>query len=241
MNTPYNRRKFIQLLGAGAAVSLLPACSSAQTPDSSANSRNNESSNNQGNNNENSANRNDTIAASPLIVYLTRTHNTEVIANMIQAQVGGELLEVKPQTPYPEDYQAHVDQAEAENQRDYLPPLATSTQAVANHDVIYFGFPTWGMRMPPPMKSFLNSANLAGKTIIPFNTNAGFGVGSGFDSVRELAPNSSVLEGLAVEGGYEKRGILLAIQGQRATEVEAQVHDWLQRIQAQSQSQSQSQ
>ncbi len=66
--------------------------------------------------------------------------------------------------------------------------------------------------MPPPMKSFLSENDLNGKTIIPFNTNAGYGVGEGFAQIRDLCPGSKILKGFSVEGGYEKRGVFLGAQ-----------------------------
>ncbi len=54
------------------------------------------------------------------------------------------------------------------------------------HDVLFIGFPTGDMKMPPPMKSFLHQYDLSGKTVIPFNTNAGYGIGSCFETVKQL-------------------------------------------------------
>jgi hypothetical protein len=100
--------------------------------------------------------------------------------------------------------------------------------------VVFVGFPTWGMQMPPPMKSFLKQSRLKGKTVVPFNTNAGYGVGSGFQTVKELCPESTVLEGFTTTGGIERDGVLLAIKDQRAKEVRTQVRAWLKRIKVRS-------
>lgn len=80
------------------------------------------------------------------------------------------------------------------------------------------------------MKSFLKQYNLKGKTVIPFNTNAGFGVGSGFQTVKELCPNSKVLEGFSITGGIERDGVDLVIKGEKAKEAEKEVRAWLQKI-----------
>lgn len=111
-----------------------------------------------------------------------------------------------------------------------MPELKTQIENIDTYDTIFIGFPTWGMKLPPPMKTFLTRYNLKNKTIIPFNTNAGFGVGSGFKTVEELCKDSSVLEGLSVEGGYEKKGIFLAIKDERAIAVSVLVATWLQRV-----------
>jgi hypothetical protein len=64
------------------------------------------------------------------------------------------------------------------------------------------------MQLPPPMKSFLKQYNLKGKTVVPFNTNAGYGVGGSFATVKELWRDSSVLEGFTTTGGIERDGDL---------------------------------
>lgn len=165
-----------------------------------------------------------------LIVYLSRTQNTKVVAELIQNKVGGELVALEKENPYPEDYQKIVDQVDRENEEGYLPPLKTKIEDLESYDTIFIGFPTWDMQMPPPMKSFLTENDMSGKIIIPFNTNAGFGVGQGFEQLRELCPESDILEGFSVEGGYEKRGVFLAIEGEREEEVSDQLDIWLQNI-----------
>ena len=123
----------------------------------------------------------------------------------------------KLQTPYPADYHATVQQVVHENETGYLPPLKTVIDQFATSTTSSFvGFPTWDMKLPPPMKSFLHQYGFQGKTIVPFNSNAGYGPGSTFDSVRELCPKSTVLQGFATRGGVERDGELLAIKDGRA-------------------------
>ncbi|TDN89348.1 flavodoxin [Salegentibacter sp. 24] len=161
------------------------------------------------------------------VVYLSRTENTEAVAKLIQEKVGGNLIALEKQDPYPENYQEIVAQVDRENEEGYLPPLKTKIENLKDYDILFVGFPTWDMQMPPPMKSFLTENDLSGITVIPFNTNAGFGVGQGFDQLRELCPDSKILKGFSVEGGYEKKGVLLAIKGERKEKVEDQVITWL--------------
>jgi flavodoxin len=161
-----------------------------------------------------------------LIVYLSRTKNTQALAEMIQQEFGGELLELELEKPYPEDYQAIVAQVARENETGYLPPLKTKVD-ISKYEVIFLGFPTWGMQLPPPIKTFLHENDLKGKTIIPFNTNAGYGVGSGFQEVELLCKNSHVLPGLSVKGGLERDGILFVMHGEKKREVLLAVKEWL--------------
>ena len=168
-----------------------------------------------------------------LIIYLSRTNNTKAIAEIIQQNVGGDLVALEVDKPYPKDYKATVAQVEKENKTNYLPALKTKIGNIENYDTVFVGFPTWGMALPPPMRSFLKQYDFSGKTIIPFNTNAGYGIGSSFNTVKNLCGNSKVLDGFEMKGGVERDGQLLVIKGQKATEAEAAVKKWLQKIKVQ--------
>lgn len=165
-----------------------------------------------------------------LIVYLTRTGNTEAVAKMIQNETGGRLVQLETETPYPENYQAQVDQVQRENETNYLPPLKTTIDNIESYDTIFLGAPTWGMQLPPPMKSFVSQYDLSGKTVIPFNTNAGYGVGSSFDDIEAGCDGCILLEGFTVEGGRERDGILFVMEGDKERQVKALVAEWLVRL-----------
>ena len=165
-----------------------------------------------------------------LIVYLTRTKNTKAVADMIHEQVGGTLVELELVTPYPENYREIVAQVARENESGFLPPLKTQITNLDQYEVVFLGFPTWGMQLPPPMKSFLTENNLSGKTVVPFNTNGGYGIGSSFDKVAELCPNSEILEGFSVRGGSERDGVLFVMDGEKEVEVRQEVEKWLDRL-----------
>ena len=165
-----------------------------------------------------------------LIVYLSRTNNTKAIAEIIHENVGGKLVALELKTPYPEDYKAIVNQVVKENESGFLPPLKTKIDSIQKYDVVFVGFPTWGMQLPPPMKSFLNQYDLSGKTIVPFNTNAGYGIGSTFDTVKKLCPKSIVLEGFSTKGGIERDGILFVMEGEKKKQAEEEIKKWLKKL-----------
>lgn len=96
--------------------------------------------------------------------------------------------------------------------------------------MVFIGFPTWGMQLPPPMKSFLNEYDLSGKTVIPFNTNGGYGIGSSFETVKKLCPASKILEGFSTKGGVERDGILYVMEGEKEKQVQVEVQKWLKKI-----------
>jgi len=133
-------------------------------------------------------------------------------------------------TPYPADYRATVQQVVRENETGYLPPLETKIDRIEQYDFLFLGFPTWGMRLPPPVKSFLHQYSLKGKTVIPFNTNGGYGVGSSFETVKELCPQSTILQGFTTRGGSEIDGHNLVIKDAKTEEARKEVDSWLRTI-----------
>ncbi len=168
--------------------------------------------------------------ADVLIVYLSRTRNTQAVAEIIHDAVGGTLVGLELKTPYPENYAAIVAQVAKENEAGYLPPLTTRIADIRQFKTVFIGFPTWGMQLPPPIKSFLKEYDLRGKTVIPFNTNAGYGVGSSIQQVRSLCTGCNVQQGYSTKGGLERDSIHLAIEGKRREAVRGEVRKWLREI-----------
>lgn len=164
-----------------------------------------------------------------LIVYLTRTNNTKAVAKLIQTKVGGDLMALEPLNPYPKEYNKHVAQVDEENNSGYLPPLKSKID-IAKYDMIFIGFPTWDMQVPPPVKSFLKDNDWTGKTIVPFNTNAGYGLGSSMAQLKEFSSDGNLTEIFSVEGGYEREGVIYVMEGKKAKEVSALLDKWLREI-----------
>jgi hypothetical protein len=75
------------------------------------------------------------------------------------------------------------------------------------------------------MKSFLKRYDLTASMIAPFNTNGGCGMESGFRIVKELCPNSKVLEGFSIKGGVERDGILFVMEGKKHKEAQLKVNN----------------
>ncbi|MBU3201082.1 hypothetical protein LL037_05585 [Clostridium estertheticum] len=143
--------------------------------------------------------------------------NTGVIANMIKKAVGGDIVQIQTVTPYPKDYVATRNQYKKELASGYMPPVGTKIENMDSYDIVYLGYPTWGMRLPPAVKSFLSEYNFSGKTIVPFNTNGGYGLGDTVNSIKEFCPNAAVLEAFSV-------------RGKEAASSQDAVHAWLHKI-----------
>lgn len=140
-----------------------------------------------------------------LVAYLTRSGNTRVIAGTLQRTLGADLFEIKPVRPYPEDYDLHVAQATRERDSGFEPPLAEKVANIATYDEIYLGFPVWGGTMPPPVRSFLKTHDLRGKTVRPFITHGGYGVGSSPSVLTSHAPGARIEKAFVMEADQERR------------------------------------
>ena len=71
---------------------------------------------------------------------------------------------------------------------------------LSQYDVIFVGSPCWWATIAPPVATFLSSCDLAGKTVVPFMTHEGSGMGHSEADIRRLCPRSTVPDGLAVRG-----------------------------------------
>jgi flavodoxin len=69
-----------------------------------------------------------------------------------------------------------------------------------DYDVVYLGYPNWWNTFPMAVFTFLESYNFSGKTIIPFCTHEGSGLGRSEQDIKKLCPNAKVFTGIAIYG-----------------------------------------
>lgn len=139
-----------------------------------------------------------------LIAYFSHSGNTLEIASQIHARVGGDMFELKTVDPYPADYNATTAQAKRELETGYRPKLTATVQNMASYDVIFIGYPNWWGTMPMALFTFLEGHNFSGKTIIPFTTHEGSRFGRSVSDLRQLCPQATILDGLAIRGSSVK-------------------------------------
>lgn len=135
-----------------------------------------------------------------LVAYFSRTGNTELVAQEIQAQIGGELFEIVPEDPYPDEYNATVEHHRQEDAADARPAISSFVTDMDSYDVIFVGYPIWGGDMPHVVRTFLEQYDFSDKTVIPFCTHGGSGLSRSVQTLKMLCPNSSILEGFAISG-----------------------------------------
>jgi len=143
--------------------------------------------------------------------------NTIVVANMIHDIAGGDLFQIVTVDPYPAKYRDTTDVALEEQRRNARPKLATHVNDISKYDVIFIGYPNWWSTLPMPVFSFLEEYNLAGKTIIPFCTHEGSGLGASERDIARLSPKAKLLTGLA-------------IRGSSANDSKKEVQEWLSKL-----------
>jgi flavodoxin len=139
-----------------------------------------------------------------LTVFYSHSGNTRACADQIHKTVGGDMVEIIPVEPYPQDYEAVVKQAKQELKSGYKPALRTRVENIESYDVIFVGSPNWWNTVAPPVMTFLSTHDLSGKATVPFITHAGSGLGKSVKDISGLCPDATVLEGLAVWGSEVK-------------------------------------
>jgi flavodoxin len=140
-----------------------------------------------------------------LVAYFSRSGNTRVIAGQIHRALKCDLFEIQPATPYPEDYEQTVDQARRERDSGYEPPLKAKVADISRFETVFLGFPIWGQTAPPVIRSFLTQHDMAGKTLIPFVTHGGYGLGSSLAVVAEHVPRARLKEGITMQMDQERQ------------------------------------
>ena len=167
-----------------------------------------------------------------LVAYFSRTGenynvgviqkgNTEIIAEMIAEEANADLFEIEPVVPYPSDYREMLQVARQEASTDARPAIKDVIDGFDNYDIVFIGYPIWNGTCPNIMLTFMESYNFSGKTVIPFSTHAGSGLGSSVSVIRNKLTGADILSGLAVAG--------TTAQNDRNT-ARNQVHNFIQNL-----------
>ena len=135
-----------------------------------------------------------------LIAYFSRSGNTREMAQQIQKSMGGDLFEIQTVTPYPFEYNAVTKQAKQELESGFKPPIKAKIANIKEYDIVFVGSPNWWGTIAPPMMTFLAEHDLSGKTIVPFITHQGSGLGRSAADIAKLAPQATMRDGLAIWG-----------------------------------------
>ena len=136
-----------------------------------------------------------------LVLYCSRTGNTERMAQTIQSTLDCDMIEVVPETPYDDDYNAMLERARTElaaiGQGAY-PAISTSIENFEDYDIVFVGYPVWYGHMATPMQTFLhNHANLlSGKRIALFASSGSSGISTSERDAASLVPDATFEESM---------------------------------------------
>jgi flavodoxin len=134
-----------------------------------------------------------------LIIYFSRTGNTEKFANYIK-EINEKISEYKiePASPYTEDYNTMLNIAQEEQKSNARPEINNILNNVSDYDVILLGYPIWYSHIPNIVITQLEKLDLNGKTIYPFNTHLGSGTGNSINEIKSYATNANVMDGFPI-------------------------------------------
>lgn len=145
------------------------------------------------------------VRTKTLVAYFSRSGNTRVVAGLIHRARDADLFEIKPARPYPDDYLETVEQARKERDGGHEPTLEAKVARMADYDTVFLGFPIWGETAPPVIRSFLSAHDLSNKTLIPFVTHGGYGLGNSQSVLASHAPKARRRDGFVMEADQERR------------------------------------
>ncbi len=154
------------------------------------------------------------------VVYFSVYETTKAVAEEIARQTGADLIEIVPEVPY-DGNRDHYDDlaayAKREHDENMRPAIVNGIDLVA-YSTVFVGYPMWWYTMPMIMYTFFEGVDFSGKTVVPFNTHMGSRDGGTYRTIRELCPESEVLDGLPIEMRAAEAGPT------------ALVRDWLSRL-----------
>lgn len=125
-----------------------------------------------------------------LVAYFSASGTTKMVANRLAGAIGADLFEIEPKIPYSNqdlDWTNKNSRSSLEmNDRSSRPEVAKKVSNMEQYDKIFVGFPIWWYVAPTIVNSFLEQYDLSGKTIVPFATSGGSGMG---ETNKHLAPS----------------------------------------------------
>ena len=139
-----------------------------------------------------------------VVVYLSRSGNTRVVAGALARRFGADVFELRPRDPWPADYDEMVAWASRLRESEADVPLAENLGDVDRYRTVFLGFPVWGTDLPAVTRSFLRSHDLSGKSVVPFITYGSSGEGSSMRTVRTLAPDARFVEPFVLRCDQER-------------------------------------
>lgn len=130
-----------------------------------------------------------------LVAYFSASGVTKSAAEHLTKAAGADLFEIKPAVPYTRadlDWTNTKSRSSVEmNNPDSRPEIAEQLSNMEDYDTVFIGFPIWWYVAPTIIKTFLESYDFSGKTIIPFATSGGSEMGKTVEVLKPLCPSAN--------------------------------------------------
>lgn len=152
-----------------------------------------------------------------LVAYFSATGTTARAATALAKAVGGALYEIRPAVPYTSADLNWMDKGSRSSvemsDKNSRPALADTDAPVAEHDVIFLGFPIWWYTAPTIINTFLERYDFSGKTIVLFATSGGSSLGSTAAALQSSAPGARILDGRLLNGRLNEGDLKAWVSG----------------------------
>ena len=143
-----------------------------------------------------------------LVAYFSASGTTKKAAERLAMATGADLFEIKPQIPYSStdlNWTNKKSRSSVEmNDPTTRPEIAERVSNMADYNTVFIGFPIWWYVAPRIIHTFVESYDFSGKTLVPFATSGGSGMGRTVDELRKLCPNANWKAGEMMNGISEK-------------------------------------
>ena len=134
-----------------------------------------------------------------LVAYFSASGVTAKVAETLAEAIGADIYEIEPAAPYSKadlDWTNQKSRSSVEmSDPASRPAIAGKRNNMDDYDTVFVGFPIWWYVAPTIINTFLESYDLTGKTIIPFATSGGSGMGKTNEKLQPSCPNSKLIEG----------------------------------------------
>ena len=152
-----------------------------------------------------------------LVAYFSATNTTKGVAKNIADSLNADLYEITPENPYTaEDLNYHDDNSRSTiemNDPNSRPAISGSVENMEQYDIVFIGYPIWWSQAPRILSTFAESYDFSGKTVVPFCTSGGSGVGSSAANLERLTKGATWLSGILLDGGASRASIAEWING----------------------------
>ncbi len=131
--------------------------------------------------------------------------NTKIVADYIKA-IGADEFEIVADKDYAKPYKELTEIAKKESEDGEFPPFKGEIKNLDEYSTIFVGGPIWWGTYPRVMFTFFKKYNLDGKTIIPFSTHEGSGLGSVVEDLKTLYPKAEIKGAFSIYGHEVRKG-----------------------------------